>query len=642
MKRSGWARMATAALVALAAAAGAARAQGEAPPSPAELVRVSAPPVAIAAGGTAEARITLTVLPGWHVNANPPHPDYMIPTTVAISPAHGVSAGAPRYPAPHMVRLSFEQSELFVYDDSFTVVVPLAAVKAAGSGRHVLKGTVGFQSCDNHVCLAPASVPFDLTVEVAGGRTAAAAGPGEPAGAPGAGRGPPAAGTADTSRAGAGGAPGAAPAGRGTGFATAPPAAGGAGAALDNPIARELAGGSWAAFLALFLIGLALNLTPCVYPMIGVTVSIFGARRAAPPLQVFGLAAVYVLGMAITYSALGAVAALTGGLFGAFMQNPWVLVGIGALFLALSLGMFGVYEFQLPPALMARLGGSGATSVAGVFASGLVVGVFAAPCVGPPIVALLAIVGAKGDPLYGFTTFFVLSMGLGAPYLVLGMFSNLIQRLPRSGSWMEWVKHVFGVVLVSLGLFYAALGLLPAWALWVLPAALVAGGVYLGFLDHSGTRQPAFSWLKRAFGAAAVLGGLAIVLTTPRGGIEFRPFDETALRQALASGRPAMLDFSADWCVPCHELERVTFADARVVAATREIAAFQVDLTHYDSPEADAWRKRFGIAGVPTVVFLAPDGREVRQARVEGFLTPERFLERVAVARRGGQQAARE
>src|SRR5204863_2129748 len=178
--------------------------------------------------------------------------------------------------------------------------------------------------------------------------------------------------------------------------------------------------------------------------------------------------------------------------FGGVLQSPMVQIGIGLLLAVLSLSMFGLYEFQIPPQLLSRLGGTTATSVAGTFGSGLLVGVFAAPCVGPPVVALLAVVGAKGDPWFGFLSFFVLALGLGAPYLVLGTFSNLLQTLPRSGDWMEWVKKLFGVVLLAIAAFYVLLGVAPGLVAWVVPVALVAGGGYLGFIVSRAGRRPVF------------------------------------------------------------------------------------------------------------------------------------------------------
>ena len=174
-------------------------------------------------------------------------------------------------------------------------------------------------------------------------------------------------------------------------------------------------------------------------------------------------------------------------------------------------------------------------------------------------------------------------------------------------------------------------GLAPKLSGWVLPGALVLGGLYLGFLS-GGAAKPAFRRLQMALGAAGIVAGAWVIFTSPKGGLELEPFDAAGLEAAFAAGKTVMVDFSADWCVPCHELERSTFTDGRVRTLARAFVVYQVDLTRYDSPEAERWRQRYGIHGVPTVIFLTPDGREVREARVEGFLSPELFIQRMSAA----------
>jgi thiol:disulfide interchange protein DsbD len=589
-------------------------------PKPSELVKVTATVPPTPAGGHARVSVRLHVREGWHVNANPAASAEAIPTTVTLLANPTATAQAPLYPSPHVVKLPIDEQPLKVWDGDVTVDLPFTVAAGASSGKHALPAELRIQACNDQICLPPATIAFTLDLVVVGAGSSAGASSGATASSAGSG--------VDSS------APRAAP-DSSAAFATAPPAGGaasGAAATSSSPLAGLLARGGWVAFLSLFFIGLALNLTPCVYPMLGVTVSIFGARRAAPTMQVVGSALLYVLGMATMYSVLGVAAALTGSLFGGWLANPLVSIGIGALFMVLAFSMFGLYELTLPPALLSRLGGSGATSAIGIFASGLAVGIIAAPCVGPPVVALLAVVGQRGDPWFGFTSFFTLAMGLGAPYLVLGTFSNLIQRMPRSGDWMLWVKKVFGVILFSLGLNYALIAIAPALAGWVLPIGLMFGGLWLGIFDRTASAKPVFRGFKIVAGVIAMLGGFYMMSAAPKSQVTFEPL--TSSTEALASGgQLAVVDFAADWCQPCHELERLTFSDRAVAAELQKFRRFKVDLTRYDSAESQLWKQRFSISGVPTMLFLGADGVEIAGTRVEGFVPPAVMLERIQLAR---------
>jgi thiol:disulfide interchange protein DsbD len=224
---------------------------------------------------------------------------------------------------------------------------------------------------------------------------------------------------------------------------------------------------------------------------------------------------------------------------------------------------------------------------------------------------------------------FTLSLGLGFPYLFLATFSNLLQALPRSGDWMVWVKHAFGTVMAAIGVYYLCVGFIPNAAPWVPPVGLVLGGLWLGFIDKSAGAKGAFNRVAKLAGALALFAGVFVggsMYQASLRTLSFRPYDATALQASIAAGRPVMMDFSADWCLPCHELELNTFTDPRVVAAAKDFDRYKVDLTKFDSPEASELRKRYGVNGVPIVVFLGRDGNEVAEARVDGFLPPERFL----------------
>jgi thioredoxin:protein disulfide reductase len=606
----GWTTLALALALALPA-----RAQ-----SAADVVHVRCEPASVAAGSSVRVPVVLEIASGWHVNANPPAPDYLIPTAVSVKGAAGLAPRGVLYPPGRQVKLGFDENPLSVYDGAVTAIVTLAAAHDARDGAQALRGTVRFQPCNDEVCLAPTSLPFTVEVTVTGGVTAPA-----PEAASGAGPdtavAAPASGAVAIPAAGTGAAPGAVPAG---------------GSWLERWIQEMLAKGGLWWWLGLLLGGLALNLTPCVFPMLGVTVSVFGARRQERPVKVLMHAAAYVFGIMVTYSVLGVIAALTGGLFGSALQQPWVNVGLGVVFLALSLSMFGLYEMQPPVWVLQRLGGADTTSVLGIFLSGLAVGIIAAPCVGPIILSVLVIIAQHGGVLFGLRTMLVLSLGLGLPYLFLALFSNLIQGLPRSGDWMLWVKQVFGVLLVGIGLHYVLMGLAPRSASWLLPAALALGGIYLGFVDRHGSAKPAFRRFKRAVGILAILAAIPAVMAlraeSAREGVRFEPYDEAAVQAALAAGRPVMLDFTAAWCAACHELEGRTFTDRRVVRRAHDFAVFRVDLTRSDSPEVQALRAHFGVAGLPAVLFLTRAAGEVRAARVVGFLAPEPFLERMEIA----------
>ena len=202
-----------------------------------------------------------------------------------------------------------------------------------------------------------------------------------------------------------------------------------------------------------FLEGLALNLTPCVYPLIPITVSYFANQSTGKISRSFVLALFYVLGMALTYSILGVVAAITGSLLGSALQNPLVLIFIALVFFALSFSMFGLYEIRVPQSL-ASVGGKSRQGIFGALFMGLTVGIIAAPCIGPFVVSLLIFVGEQGNPFLGFWLFFTLALGLGVPFLILGTFSSMISSMPQSGVWMVWVRKLFGVILIGMAVYF--------------------------------------------------------------------------------------------------------------------------------------------------------------------------------------------
>ncbi|MDZ7694995.1 MAG: cytochrome c biogenesis protein CcdA [Balneolaceae bacterium] len=364
--------------------------------------------------------------------------------------------------------------------------------------------------------------------------------------------------------------------------------------------------------------------------MLSVTVSLFGgqAEQQTKTRKTFMMASIYVLGIVSMYSVLGVAAAYTGSLFGSWLQSSAVLASVGIILLALALSMFGLYELQPPQWVLQKLGSTqGAVGPAGHFLSGIMVGVFAAPCIGPPVIALLTFVGAQGDPLFGFFVFFVMALGLGLPYLLLGTFSSLLSKLPRSGQWMVWVKKVFGVVLIGAALFFLALAWLPKYVLYTLPPTLILGGIYLGFLESSGRNMKIFPRVKQVIGIAAMIGGVFIIINLTKPTVNWESYHPNKLKQATAADTPVVLDFYADWCVPCLELDRITFTDPEVIESLQPYRTIKVDLTDYESPEAEAIRKKFDVKGVPTIIFLNENGKEIKGVRIVGFVGPGEISE---------------
>jgi len=549
----------------------------------------------VARGSEFQAVVKIHIAEGWHVNSHTPTHDYLIGTVFSLEPKEGYIITDIRYPRGNRLKFDFSEDPLDVYEGDVSILVSFKASNKLPVGADTLVGSLQMQACNNQICIAPSSIPVLIPVTVADANEQVT------------------------------------PINRDEFSALS-----GSVSEITQP-KNELGDlfeskGSLVAFLAIFVIGLALNLTPCVYPMLSVTVSLFGGQTETKPAKVFLKAVVYVLGIASMYSVLGVSAALGGGLFGSWLQSPWVLGTIAALLFAMALSSFGAYQIQMPYWLTSKLGGTTGTGIISVFLSGLVVGVFAAPCIGPPVIALLALVGTKGDPVFGFWAFFVLSLGLGFPYLILGTFSGLLKKIPKSGAWLVWVERMFGVVLTGAALFYFSLALAPKYAAFVVPLTLFAGGIYLGFVDKSGKERPLLKKIQWTVGAACVLLALYFANGLRKTGMSWESFSEQRLSEARTSGMPVIMDFYADWCIPCMELDRNTFTNADVEKQADAFVRLKVDLTHFDSPEAEAIRKQYNISGVPTIVFLGKNGQEKTESRIVGFVPSEDFLSKLKTA----------
>ncbi|MDD5226027.1 MAG: cytochrome c biogenesis protein CcdA [Candidatus Omnitrophica bacterium] len=381
-------------------------------------------------------------------------------------------------------------------------------------------------------------------------------------------------------------------------------------------------------FISVFFLGLGLNLTPCVYPMLSITISLFRGGEHEPRGRVFVKALAYVLGMVTMYSVLGLGAAMTGSFFGEWLQNFWVQLATGVLVIGLAFSMLGLYQFRLPAWLMPARQGAARGALLSFFVSGLLVGIVAAPCMGPTVLALLAFVSAQKNMFFGFLLFFVMALGLGLPYLVLGTYSGLLSKLPKSGAWLVWFERLMGVVLLTFGIFYIAIAFKWPFVKWIVPGALVAGGLYLGWIERSARLAKRFFAFQWMLGTLAVVIGLFFFFT-PSSGIVWEKYHAGILEEAGASGQPVVLDFYADWCIPCHELDQFTYSDPRVITTLRSFRKIKVNATSVDTDEIREAIRRFEVFGVPTIIFLDPKGLEVQDLRMNGFVGPEEFVNAV-------------
>ena len=570
-----------------------------APPNSAQVAAIESakPEKPLDAGETVTLNIAVRIERGWHINSDHPRAGYYIPTRLKVKTPPGVTAGTVAYPPAKDVTLAFARGEkLSVFTGTIEFKVPLtASVNFKTDVGAPATFEVDYQACNDHECLRPASTSatIDLASVQSSGSTGASSGSISPIAAS-ASRNPA---TKDS------GAPGSQEE-----------------AGIANIFAMH---GYLLGFLVVLLGGLALNLTPCVYPLIGVTIAYFGNQGGAPR-KVAILAMIYVFGIALMFSGMGVAVALSGGLFGRALQNPYVLTVIAAMLLALAASSFGFFSLQ-PPQWMMRRAGTARPGYIGALTMGLGMGVVAAPCIGPIVLGPLLMVQRSQSAVFGFALFFTLAVGLGLPYVALALAAGSIRSLPRSGEWLSWVEQLFGFVLLGLALYFIDPVVPGRLITTFLPYYAAIVGVFLGFISPSGRNWRPFLFVRWAIGviSLAALVYLLVPSRTPRKELAFTPFNLTLVEAAQTERKPVVVDFSADWCVPCREMERTTFVDPTVVRAASGFVLLKANLTA-ESGENEALMKRFNIQGVPTTLFIDANGK-VRKRRV-GYVGPDEFL----------------
>jgi len=539
---------------------------------------------------------------------------YRDKTSFSVAADSGVTLGAPRFP-PGKDHSDANFGQTTVYFDQVEIPVPLARTNTAALA---LALTANFQGCKaGSVCYPMMSSTLDVTL----------------------------------------------PAGAGADVSASSTTPGTATANSDSRFQKALNGSLWLVFGAFFLAGLGLAFTPCVFPMIPILSGIIaGAGENISTRRAIVLSVVYILANAVIFTIAGVVAGLAGNNLQAAFQTPWVLWSFAGLFVLLALSMFGFYELQLPGSWQSRIANvsnkQSGGSLWGVAIMGALSALIVGPCVTPPLAVAVLYIAQKHDAVLGGFALFALALGMGAPLVVFGASAGKL--LPRAGAWMDAVKAVFGVTFLGLAIWMLSRVVDAPWIMLMTGLLAVACAVYLGALERLADGASGWKKLWKALGVVLLIGGAAELIGAAAGsndllqplrgvggsavtapseqGLAFRRIKsladvEQALAAAKSAGQPAMLDFYADWCVSCKEMEKFTFTDARVKQALAGFVLLQADVTANDDTDK-ALMKHFEIVGPPDTVFYDADGKQRHDLQLIGAEKPGDFVQRIGAVRR--------
>ena len=548
-------------------------------------------------GSQFQIAIVVEIDEGWHINANPAGENLIATEVLLPENTPNVTFGEIVYPNGEVMNLA-SLGLVPLYHDSITIGIQADLLQTAPIQQQTLDFKLRYQACNDDVCLLPTEVSLAVPLTVVGIEETV-----QPI--------------------------------NDAIFANIAFGTSSGSGEDEGTLARALSGGQvWLAFLLVFVGGILTSLTPCVYPLIPITVSIFGANESAGFLKSLLLSVVYVLGIVVTYSILGVAVASTGAVFGQVMANPWVVGFISLILVALGMSMLGVFEIRVPYALQNRLNTVGGAGYAGALAMGTVAGVIAAPCTGPALAVVLTYIATTGSLFLGFWLMFTYALGMGLLFIGIGTFSGLLSALPRSGGWMYVLENIFGIAIITLALYFLKDVVGPFQAFlrnapefFAIAGGLIIVGLWLSKLNERFkgiSRRMQFrkacGVLLTVFGAYMVVGGLQ----QPAGPeLEWVDNETAGLEIAKREDKLLMLDFYASWCAACNELDHKTYADPGVAAKLDNYVNVKLDFTR-NSETTKALTEKYQIPGLPVVIFMDAEGTILK--RLTGFVGPEEML----------------
>ena len=556
-------------------------------------------------GSTFDMAILMKFAPNWHANANPAG-EGLIPTEVILPDHPNLRFGEVVYPKADVLEIASLGGKVPVYHDEAVIGFQTTLLDSAPLGRLTLPFQLTYQACNDEQCLLPKTIDFDVTIEVVGmdqpiQRINDAIFANLQLGSP-------------------------------------PDSPAGTATSESGKFSQALSKGYFWAFLFVFVGGILTSFTPCVYPLIPITVSVFGAGESVGRLRSFLLSVTYVLGIALTYSILGVAVASTGAVFGQIMADPRVMLPVCGILIALGLSMLGVFELRVPYALQNRLNSVGGAGFAGALAMGTVAGIIAAPCTGPALGAVLSYVATTESVFLGFWLLLTYALGMGLLFIVIGTFSGAIAALPRSGGWMYILENIFGVAIITVALYFLKDAIPPLRALlqdsagfFAIAGVLVLAGVALGKFSQRFKDLPRLVQIRKAVGVLMAVVGLYMFvggLTTAESDLVWMADEAQGLEAGRSEGKPVMLDFYATWCAACNELEH-TYSDPAVKSKLSKFVNVKLDFTR-NSDEVERLKQKYGIVGLPVVIFFDSDGNQLTDKRLEKFVEPEEFLKLLA------------